>query len=68
MALDSARIPLLTSRQLFEDDRNVWDRFCWAYDDIRNKLIHAARDLDQNRTEKAITACREVERWLNSIA
>jgi len=28
---------------------------------IRNKLIHAARDVDYHKTERAITACRDVK-------
>src|ERR1039457_3918845 len=61
-------VPALVGRKLINDDRGLWDRFCWAYDDIRNKLIHAARDLDYPRTESAITACHDVSLWLNSIA
>ena len=60
-------MPSLSGRRLIDDDRNLWDRFCWAYDDIRNKLIHAARDLDHDKTERAVTACRDVGRWLNAI-
>jgi hypothetical protein len=61
-------VPDLAGRKLITDDQALWNRFCWAYDDIRNKLIHAARDLDDTRTETAITACRDVSRWLDSIA
>jgi hypothetical protein len=61
-------IPSLVGRRLVDDDPNLWDRFCWAYDDIRNKLIHAARDLDHARTGKAVVACRDVSRWLDSLA
>jgi hypothetical protein len=60
-------VPSLSGRRLIDDDPNLWDRFCWAYDDIRNKLIHAARDLDHAKTERAIAACRDVRRWLDEI-
>jgi hypothetical protein len=53
-------VPSLAGRRLIIDDQPLWDRFCWAYDDIRNKLIHAARDLDHHKTERAMTACRDV--------
>jgi hypothetical protein len=53
-------VPSLAGRRLIDDDPTLWDRFCWAYDDIRNKLIHAARDLDHHKTERAMTACRDV--------
>ena len=61
-------VPSLTGRRLIDDDQKLWDRFCWAYDDIRNKLIHAARDLDHDKTERTVTACRDVGRWLDAIA
>jgi hypothetical protein len=60
-------LPSLVGRRLIDDDPALWDRFCWAYDDIRNKLIHAARDLDYARTDRAVTACRDVSRWLDAI-
>lgn len=60
-------VPSLAGRRLIDDNSQLWYRFCWAYDDIRNKLIHAARDLDFARTEKAITACYDVSRWLSDI-
>jgi hypothetical protein len=60
-------VPSLAGRKLIDDDRNLWDRFCWAYDDIRNKLIHAARDLDHDKADRAVTACRDVGRWLDGI-
>jgi hypothetical protein len=61
-------VPSLSGRRLIDDDPNLWDRFCWAYDDIRNKLIHSARDLDLDKTERAMTACRDVRQWLDRIA
>jgi hypothetical protein len=60
-------VPSLVGRRLIDDDPNLWNRFCFAYDDIRNKLIHAARDLDHDRAERAISACREVGAWLDAI-
>jgi hypothetical protein len=60
-------VPSLSGRRLIDDDPKLWDRLCWAYDDIRNKLIHAARDLDHDKTERAVAACRDVSRWLNAI-
>ena len=60
-------VPSLAACRLIDDDRDLWDRFCWAYDDIRNKLIHAARDLDHDKAERAVTACRDVGLWLNAI-
>jgi hypothetical protein len=60
-------VPSLSGRRVIDDDPKLWDRFCWAYDDIRNKLIHAARDLDHDRTERAVAACRDVRRWLDAI-
>jgi hypothetical protein len=60
-------LPSLVGRRLIDDDPKLWDRFCWAYDDIRNKLIHAARDLDYDKTERAISACRDVRAWLDTI-
>jgi|CZKX01.1.fsa_nt_gi hypothetical protein len=60
-------VPSLAGRRLMDDDPNLWNRFCWAYDDIRNKLIHAARDLDHNKAELAISACRDVGVWLDAI-
>jgi hypothetical protein len=60
-------VPSLSGRRIIDDDRNLWDRFCWAYDDIRNKLIHAGRDLDRDKTERAVRACRDVRQWLDAI-
>lgn len=60
-------VPSLVGRRLIDDEPALWDRFCWAYEDIRNKLIHAARDLDYARTDRAVTACRDVSRWLDAI-
>jgi hypothetical protein len=60
-------VPSLTGHRLIDDDPKLWDRFCWAYDDIRNKLIHAARELDYDKTGRAGTACRHVSQWLNAI-
>jgi predicted phage-related endonuclease len=59
-------VPSLVGRRLIDDDASLWNRFCWA-DDIRNKLIHAARDLDHDKAERAISACRDVGAWLDSI-
>jgi hypothetical protein len=61
-------VPFLSGHRLIDDDPKLWHRFCWAYDDIRNKLIHAARNLDQGKTERAMAACRDVRRWLDGIA
>lgn len=61
-------VPAVAGRKLITDDRDLWERFCWAYDDIRNKLIHAARELDYSKTETAVKACRDVVQWLNSIS
>jgi hypothetical protein len=61
-------VPALTGRRVIDDDPKLWDRFCWAYDDIRNKLIHAARDLDHDKTERALVACRDVRGWLDAMA
>ena len=60
-------VPSFANRRLIDDDRNPWDRFCWAYDEIRNKLIHAARALDYDKTARTVKACREVSQWLDSI-
>ncbi len=60
-------VPSLSGRRVIEDDRDLWDRFCWAYDDVRNKLIHAARDLDHDKTERALRACQDVRNWLDKI-
>lgn len=60
-------VPALAGRKLITDDRALWDRFCWAYEEIRNKLIHAARELDYSKTDTAVKACRDVIQWLNSI-
>ncbi len=59
--------PSVVGRRLIDDDPKLWDRFCWAYDDIRNKLIHAARALDRDKAERAISACRDVGAWLDTI-
>jgi hypothetical protein len=60
-------VPSVCGRRVIDDDQRLWDRFCWAYEDIRNKLIHAARDLDHDRTEKAVKACRDIRQWLDAI-
>jgi len=60
-------VPNLTGRKLSTDDAALWNRFCWAYDDVRNKLIHAARALDHAKTETAVNACRDVHQWLDSL-
>jgi hypothetical protein len=60
-------VPSLSGRRLLDDDPDLWNRFCWAYDEIRNKLIHAARDLDNDKAERAISACRDVGAWLDTI-
>lgn len=61
-------VPDLSGRRLSQDNRDLWDRFCWAYDDVRNKLIHAARNLDHDKTERALRACQGVRDWLDKIA
>jgi len=61
-------VPSLVSRRLIDDDPKLWDQFCWAYDDIRNKLVHAARALDHEKAERAISACRDVSAWLDGVA
>jgi hypothetical protein len=58
-------VPSLSGRRVIDDDPNLWNRFCWAYDEVRNKLIHAARDLDQDKTGRAVAACRDIRRWLD---
>jgi len=60
-------VPSICGRRVIDDDRDLWDRFCWAYEDIRNKLIHAARELDHDKTERAVRACRDVRQWLDEI-
>lgn len=35
--------------------------FCTVYDQTRNRLIHAARDLDASRTRAAVNVCRKPE-------
>ena len=60
-------VPSLVGRRLIDDDTDLWNRFCWAYDEVRNKLIHTARDLDHDKTERAISACRDVGAWLDKI-
>jgi hypothetical protein len=60
-------VPSFVGRRLIDENPKLWDRFCWAYDDIRNKLIHAARDLDRDNAERAVYACRDVGAWLNTI-
>jgi hypothetical protein len=60
-------LPSLVGRRLIDDDPNLWNRLCWAYDDIRNKLIHAAGDLDHDKAERAISACCDVGAWLDTI-
>lgn len=60
-------VPSLSGHRMIDDDPKLWGRFCWAYDDIRNKLLHTARDLDHDKTERAMTACRDVCRWLGYI-
>lgn len=60
-------VPSVCGRRVIDDDQRLWDRFCWAYEDIRNKLIHAARKLDYDRTAKAVQACRDIRQWLDGI-
>lgn len=60
-------VPSICGRRIIDDDRMLWDRFCWAYEDVRNKLIHSARDLDHDKTERAVRACRDVRQWLDTI-
>ena len=55
-----------TGRSLL-DERRLWEDFCTVYDQTRNKLIHAARDLDATKTRKAVQVCREVIQWLRSV-
>jgi hypothetical protein len=55
-----------TARSLL-DDRDLWDEFCTVYDQTRNHLIHAARDLDAPRTRAAVDVCRKVINWLKSL-
>jgi hypothetical protein len=55
-----------TTRSLL-DDRELWDEFCTVYDQTRNRLIHAARDLDTPRTRAAVDVCRKVINWLKSL-
>jgi hypothetical protein len=55
-----------TTRSLLEE-RELWDEFCTVYDQTRNRLIHAARDLDAPRTRAAVNVCRTVISWLKSL-
>jgi hypothetical protein len=49
------------------ENRELWDRFCLSYDQVRNKLIHAAKEIDQHRSREAVEACLAVQTWLNKL-
>jgi hypothetical protein len=55
-----------TGHNLLEE-RRLWDDFCTVYDQIRNKLIHSAHDLDTTRTRKTVQVCRDVIRWVETL-
>ena len=60
-------VPTYTGKALSVVDNALWARFCWAHDEIRSEFLHAARALDREKTEKAVTACRDVHDWLKSL-
>jgi hypothetical protein len=49
------------------EDRELWDRFCLVYDQVRNKLIHAAKEIDQQRSRQAVEVSLAVQAWLNDL-
>jgi hypothetical protein len=49
------------------ENRELWDRFCIVYDQVRNKLIHAAKEIDQHRSQQAVEACLAVHAWLSDL-
>ncbi len=61
-------VPSTCGRRVLDDDGKLWHRFCGAYDEVRCKLIHAARELDREKTERAFCACRDMRQWLEAIA
>lgn len=55
-----------TGRSLFEE-RTLWDQFCTVYNQTRNKLIHAAKEIDAPRSREAVDVCRAIVTWLDGI-
>jgi len=45
----------------------LWDRFCTIYDQVRNKLIHAAKHIDEPRAKETLKTCREVVDWVSEL-
>lgn len=49
------------------EDQELWDRFCLVYDQVRNKLIHTAKEIDQRRSLQAVETCLAVQGWLRNL-
>jgi len=49
------------------ENHELWDRFCLIYDQVRNKLIHAAKEIDQHRSGQAVEVCVAVHAWLSDL-
>ena len=45
----------------------LWDRFCTAYDQTRNRLIHAAAEINKPRAAECLQVCRDVVGWIKSL-
>jgi hypothetical protein len=56
-----------TGKSLLVEQRALWDTFCTVNDQTRNKLIHAAKDLDETRSREAVEVCRAIIAWLNGV-
>src|SRR5262249_54533803 len=42
----------------------LWDPFCNVYDQVRNRLIHAAKEVDKAKAELCLSTCQNVVEWL----
>jgi hypothetical protein len=49
------------------EDQELWSRFCLVYDQVRNKLIHAAKEMNQDRSEQTVGTCLAVQAWIKQL-
>jgi hypothetical protein len=59
-------LPEATGRSLRENTA-LWDAFCTCYDTVRNRLIHAAAEIDSDKAGNALAICRQVVDWIAAL-
>ena len=49
------------------ENSDLWDRFCTIYDQIRNKLIHVGKNIDEQKAKDTLETCRDVMNWVSAL-